>query len=543
MYDEKDVKTPWLILLGLTLLTYLCSEAYVVELSETESIQANLLFHSSQNGWFDAALNGTNVNRSPLYTWFAALFSSFGASNLSLRLPSIFALFGMGALSFAVSFKYGGKRAAWPALAICLSSIGALQMSLRANELMLSSFFMAAAWTSWFLISRKPKRWFQAWSCGLLFTSLAASLNGPHMYFLFYFPLIFMTRPTDIRKRMTHLPHIIALISTSLIILCLHSLLVTLTQSPSFHFSFFSSDLTPTFIPDFNHGQLYSIIKFPFSALIAFMPWPFVVWTGFCEAFRIIEKNSKTGIDVFRYMRRICLAIFFVYMFYPNSNYYSLMPLIVPLSILGGLHYQIFIRRHFKVVRTVVNIFNGICVIMGSIIASMAVYRLQKSISDYQALRLNNALNYAFAAIALGLIIVIVQRRTNPLWLRGVFVIIIMHSLISATKHLQYHEYKYSAEAFANHFHPLITEDQTVYNFTQQNLYRESFYLNLAVNNVNEALDTEQLPNEVYVLAGKTKPVQFTTDSTYYHWEAISTPITNEDKETVILYRGLRDTL
>jgi 4-amino-4-deoxy-L-arabinose transferase-like glycosyltransferase len=545
MHKEKDVTLPWIIILICTLLSYLVLDAYVIELRNSESIQGNLLFHANQHSWFEASLNGQGVNHSPIFTWFCALFSSFGVNNLTLRLPSILALLGMSGLSFFTSYKLAGKRAAWPAFAICLSSIAALKMSLRSDELMLSSFFMSAAWCSWFLISRKPKKWLAAWITGLSFTSLAAALSGPHMYLMFYVPLLFMTRPTDVRKRLLHSPHLIAVALIGLLVLCLHSLLKSIAPDPNYAFSFFSTDLHSFQAPiiNFDQGYISSVIKFPIRSLIAFMPWPFVAWTGFCEAFRIIEKNSVAGMDIFRFMRRICISIFFLFMFYPESDYYSLLPLIVPLAILGGLHYSVFIRRHYKAVRTTVNILNGTCVIAGSIMTSMVVYRLQKSISEYQSLRLTNALYFSAAAIVLGLIIVSIQRRKNPLWLRAVLIIIIMHSLVSAGNHLQYHNHKYSAKAFADELRPLLPEGHTLYNFTDKKLYRESFYLRRPVKNISKALKADDLPKVVYVLSGSTKPVQFTSDSTYYHWQAISQESNSENDDTIILYKGSRDVL
>ena len=545
MHKEKDVTVPWIILLIITLLGYLLLDAYVIELRNAESIQGNLLFHANQHSWFEASLNGQSVNRSPIFTWFCALFSSFSVNNLTLRLPSILSLLAMSLLSFFTAYKLAGKRAAWPAFAICLSSIAALKMSLRSEELMLSSFFMSAAWCSWFLISRKPKKWFAAWITGLSFTSLAAALSGPHMYLMFYIPLLFMTRPTDVRKRLLHSPHLLALTLTGLSILCLHSLLSTLSPDPSYAFLFFSTDLHSYQAPiiNFDQGYISSVVKFPLRTLIAFMPWPFVAWTGFCEAFRLIEKKSVAGMDIFRFMRRVCISLFFLFMLYPESDYYSLMPLIVPLAILGGLHYSVFIRRHYKAVRTTVNIMNGICVVAGSIMTSMVVYRLQKDISDYQTLRLNNALYFSVAAVILGLIIVSVQRRKNPLWLRGVLIIILMHSLVSASRHLQYHNHKYSAEAFADNLRPLLPEDHPLHNFTNKNLYRESFYLKRPVKNISKALQTDDLPKVVYVLAGTTKPVQFTSDSTYYHWQVISKETKSEDGDSIMLYKGSRDLL
>ena len=94
-------------------------------------------------------------------------------------------------------------------------------------------------------------------------------------------------------------------------------------------------------------GYLRHLVTFPFASAVYLLPWAFLLWPAFCMAHRPLEKNP-----VFcHYLRVIVFSLFLCGWALPGSSPRSLLPVLGPLSILTGLHYEILVRRHHAQLR------------------------------------------------------------------------------------------------------------------------------------------------------------------------------------------------
>ena len=446
MYNEKNTKPLALIVLLTVFFSYISLENYSYELTNRESTLSHITRHISEQGFFENSMLGEQTQRSPFFAWLSLLFSGGQINHFSLRLVSVISLIGIGLISFFSAKRFGGIKSSWPALVFSMTSVAAVNMSTRAEEGLLTAFFMSCAWLSWYSISRKSKRWFKAWFWGVFFTSLAASVNGPHMYLFFYLPTLFMNRPTDVRKRLVMLPHLSAVSFNVLIIIAVQYIFTNFASSRDLAFTYFSTDVTPPQRPDFpfDEGYFKASIKFAFNSLSYYLPWTFIAWTGFCEAYRLIEKTSEAGPEIFRFMRRITCVIFFAFMFYPETNAYSLLPLIYPLSVMAALHYPIYARRYGKFINKVVQaliICNFICL---AVIATMIYPLLNQENTDYQNLHLNTALILIISGIVISILSFFKMFKRQALWYKIAFALILIYFSVDSARHMRLEEFEYS---------------------------------------------------------------------------------------------------
>ncbi|WDE96929.1 hypothetical protein PQO03_03010 [Lentisphaera profundi] len=540
MYNEKDPKPLALVILFSLFFTYLCIENYSYELSPRESTLAHITRHISEQGYFENSMLGTQTKHSPFYSWISLLLSGEKVNPFSLRFVSLISLVGIGLISFFSAKRFGGIKSAWPAFAFSISSIAVVNMATRAEEGLLTAFLMSCAWLSWYSISRKSKRWFKAWFWGIFFTSLAASVNGPHMYLFFYLPTLFMTRPTDIRKRLVMLPHLSAMSFNILIIIAIQYFLTKFASDRESAFTYFSTDVSAPQKIDFqfDEGYIKASIKFALNAMSYYLPWTFLAWTGFCEAFRLIEKNSSAGPEIFRFMRRITCVLFFAFMLYPESNAYSLLPLIFPLSVMTALHYPIYARRYGLLLNKVLRAIHLLNFIALLIIAGFAYPLLSQEMSHYQELHLSIAISFLLAGIIISILFFFKMFKRQPLWYKIIFTSMLIYFSVDSARHMRLNEFEYSKQDTAQLIHQSIKNDnELVYNFSGHELKAELFYLANKSIQVNQAFEPAQLADTIYVIGTESKPVRICTDSVRYKWQAISLPFKVKDS-TLTVYRG-----
>ncbi|EDM26455.1 hypothetical protein LNTAR_05754 [Lentisphaera araneosa HTCC2155] len=541
MYNEKETKPLAVIVLLTIFFSYIALENFSYEISNRESTLGHITRHISEHGFFENSMLGTQTQRSPFFSWLSLFLSGGQIHHFSLRLVSVCALIGIALISFFSAKRFGGVKSAWPALAFSLTSVAVVNMSTRAEEGLLTAFFMACAWLTWYSISRKSKRWFRAWFWGIFFTSIAASINGPQMYLFFYLPTLFMTRPTDVRKRLVMLPHLSAVSFNILIIIAVQYLLTNLASSRDLAFTFFSTDVNPPQRPDFpfDEGYFKASIKFAFNSLSYYLPWTFIAWTGFCEAYRLVEKTSDAGPEIFRFMRKVTCVLFFAFMFYPETNAYSLLPLIYPLSVMAALHYPIYARRYGKFVNNIVRSLIIINFIALAVIAIFIYPLLNEQHNSYQTLHINSALYLIIAGIIISILCFFKMFKRQALWYKISFTVILIYFSVDSARHMRMDEFKYSKQQTAELIESSINDpSKLVYNFSGQSLRSELFYLKNDSQRVTDPIEAENLEETIYVIGSDSKPVRICTDSVRYKWEAISEPIKVND-EIVTVYKGI----
>jgi hypothetical protein len=360
------------------------------------------------------------------------------------------------------------------------------------------------------------------------------------MYLFFYLPMLFMIRPTDVRKRLVMLPHLSAVSFNILIIIAFQYLFTNLASSREFAFSFFSTDVTPPTKPDFefDKGYFKDSFQFAINAISYFLPWSLFAWTGFCEAFRLIEKKSTAGPEIFGFLRRISCVLFFCFMFYPDTNAYSLIPLIYPLAVMTALHYPVLERRHGLLFEKIITLIKIILIPLLLIPIFLIYSKWNLNLNDYQLIHLKAAVILSFSSLGLIILSFIKVFNKQAPYLQFGFLALLIFMGIDSARHLRLERFEYSAKASASIIAKSINKPEIkVYNFTGKKLKRELFYLENDSIPVEESFGPDELPNEIFVMGTELKPVRICTDSVRYKWQAISAPIMIEG-DPVVLYRG-----
>ena len=86
-----------------------------------------------------------------------------------------------------------------------------------------------------------------------------------------------------------------------------------------------------------------------------------------------------------------------------------------------------------------------------------------------------------------------------------------------------------------------IPQDAEVFNMTKDRNYSVMFYLDRNVSLFSESLNTEtdQVPEEVYVIANEERPINLTNDTSYYKWTPLSEAILG-DKGMYQAWKGVK---
>jgi 4-amino-4-deoxy-L-arabinose transferase-like glycosyltransferase len=520
MYVENELNKSWKWILGMVSAMLLLPQLAMKELTKSEAIYGMMSRHSLDTGnIFSTVAQGQLIEEGHLFPWLVNFFGLFGVNEFTVRLPSILGLAIMIFTAAYITYKYGSRQNAIVAGTCMLSTVAAVKMGTRGEENLLSAAFISLAWLVWFQYSRTQKKWLHAWFFSLSLTSLAAFCSGYYTFLIFYLPLFFLRRPTDVRKRVFHLPHFKALGFIILLHFIIYLLAVNITanQDQSVRLGLNMS------IRDY---ESENFINFPFTALYLLLPWTFFSWPAYCTAFLPMEKDHT----LFHFLRTITVSLFITCWLLPGSSPLILLPVLVPLAIMTGLHYQILVRRHHIPIRKLIRFTLGL--ILAVNIGWLSFFGL--SLSGVVNIQIAPNWIYINSGIALFAILLsifmLLKGREYPVWLKIICMVILGHWSIITFNSIPF-DGKISHKLIGRVLSQNIPPGSTVLNYTGEQNFRVMFYtgrnIELVQNELSE--EKEKLPSKVYVIASTRKPVSITTDPAFYKWTAISKAIESEE--------------
>ena len=519
MYVENELNKSWKWILTLAGALLLLPQLAMREVTSSEAIYGLMAQHAHFTGnIFSTVTQGELVEEGHLFPWLVNLFSIFGASEFTVRLPSVLGLTIMIFTAAYVTYQYGSRQSAIVAGTCMLSTVAAVKMGTRGEENILAASFISAAWLIWFHYSRKRKMWFQAWFYSLAITSLAAFSSGYYSFLIFYLPMFFMRKPTDIRKRIFHAPHFraVATIIGLHFIIYLIAINVTANRDQSVNLGL------NIMLREYSSSNF---INFPFTALFLLLPWTFFSWPAFCEAFKTMEKEPI----LFHTLRTIVLSLFIICWFLPGSSPIYILPVLVPIAIMTGLHYQILIRRHHTHLRKLIRFTFAVTVIVN--IGWLAFFAL----NFFGTMNINITekwifLNSGIAIMAILLaVFMLLKGREYPVWLKIMCMVVLGHWSIITYDSIPKDGIA-SAKLIGKILNEKIPQDSLVYNLTGQMNSKIMFYIDRRIKFLDEELNADEvdLPATVYVVTSKNKPTSLTSNPAQFKWKPISNSIIGE---------------
>lgn len=348
LYIEHQPSRRSLLLLALMAPLLYLSAVQMLELTSVEGIQSALARDMVATGdYVKTHLYGRPVREYPLYGWLVCLFSGFRPPTLlSLRLPAILSVWGIALLSGLNARRMQSNFAGFIAAATVLLSVIGFQEGLRARTDMLQAFLTTAAWYSWFQLGIDGKRWNTAWVLSTFLVLLGIFNVGLKACLLFYLPLLFMPRRINVRLRMQMPAHLVAVLVAALVV-C-----VWLSVSPDQPLMPWNRESRLIQFDKDSSGYLWHLISFPWKTLFSLLPWSILLWAPFCIALRQFEKAPVAC----HYLRVIIFTFFFAIWLFPHTTPIQLLPLLGPVAILIGVHFEIVLRRHQAILNRLLHI-------------------------------------------------------------------------------------------------------------------------------------------------------------------------------------------
>jgi 4-amino-4-deoxy-L-arabinose transferase-like glycosyltransferase len=518
MYIEKELNKSWKWILGLASALLLLPQLAMPELTSDEALYGMIARNAHNTGdYFSTVSQGLKVSTGHLYPWLVNCFGLFGVNEFTIRFPSILALAMMIAGAAFITYKYGGRQSAIVAGICMLSSYAAVKMGTRGEENMVGSAFLSISWLCWFQYSRDRKSWFKAWFYSLALVSVAAFSLGYYVFFMFYIPLLFLRKPTDVRKRIFLLPHFKAL----LIIITLHFIIFLFVTN-------LASSSTPELGLTLGETKDYSsgLFNFPFSAALYLLPWLFFCWTPYCAAFTAMEKDHV----LFHFFRTVTVSLFITFWILPDSSPLSLIPVLPGLAIMTGLHYQILIRRYHHYIRKLVRVTLGVSVIANSgwlIIFGLNLSGLgTEAINELGLTKQWILINFGICTSALLLaLFLLFLGRDFSVWLKTICMAIIGHWSLITYNSIPF-EGNISNKDIGVQLAKNIDLNGTIINAKLKQHSVIMFYLDRK-NTIHRTVtdnpeNNYEFPNTVYVISDGKPPISLTNNPADYQWAPVS---------------------
>ncbi len=337
MFIENQLGKYWKRILFLLFLLITLPNSWLSELSVEEAFHSCIAQEMIKNQeYFIARYQDKQINISPMISWIqSCLYNVLPNNELTTRLPGILSLALLSVICGYVTFNVSGPRACAASIAACISSFIALNKGIFGGQEMLFALFLNLAWLVWYILSREKHLWLYAWFFAHIFVYLAFLTSGIIAIFFFYFPLLWLRRPLKIWLRLRQSDHIISFSCFTMLTIIWILFVPFQKEGILTFFSEFKSH-EPTI------NYITHLIRFPLVCLLNYLPWSLLAWPAFCMAFIPLEKDGV----LCQFLRTTIISIFYCFWFLPETKAESLLPLIGPLSILTGIHYEILVRRY-----------------------------------------------------------------------------------------------------------------------------------------------------------------------------------------------------
>lgn len=483
------------------------------ELRSQEALLATIALEMrGPSGWLRTTAHGENVEAFPLNAWLVNAASLFRRPNeWTSRLPAACAVLGLAALCGLVARQFGGPLAGCVAAAMALSTLVSLREGVRAGSDTMFALLLAGAWFAWYIIGRERRQWALAWPAALALVFMATLAGGLVALPVFYVPLFFLRRPLLAYRRMLLPAHLLAVAVFIVAIIVWRVLAPAQVLFPWSTFALVPEQQIAT-------HYLRERLFFPVLAALYLMPWTFLAWPGFCQAYRPLERNP-----VFcHFLRVLVLPLFVGAWLLPGISPRAMLPLLGPLAVLTGLHFEILVRRHHRQLERLVEVLCRIGIVYGTAAALVGTLHLL-GVVVFERLGLASAtLGVLFLCLAVGIAHGVVHRGGGrPFWVRLLLTIAALRLAYLATfsplrSWLDSEHRDHGRALGAN-----VPAEATVFKTTQWFMVTECFYIGRPISRIYDP-DTE-LPTDaafVHVLGGSRPPAVASRT-----WAPISPPV------------------
>lgn len=320
-------------------LLFLAVLPFVEMRASDEAIMAGVARDIIQNHNFlpaDFHFQGRPCVIFPLYPWLVALCSCLHEPTaFTVRLPSALAVLVLAMIAGKMARRYKGEYAGLAAAMVVLTSFMTVRVGFRAHTETLHALLMTSAWFTWYNLGPQRHRWAWAWSCALGCVTIDILNVGLRAVLLFYLPIILTRMPPRVQKRLLQPAHIVTLLCYTL----LAYVWLTLGKQPVFAGS---SQAASPFAILGGEGFFHHLFVFPIKAILYLTPWTLLIWAPFCEAQRRFEPaGSLCG-----FLRAVFLWPFLLTWLTPGTSPLLLLPLLVPVAVLIGIHAEIVLHRN-----------------------------------------------------------------------------------------------------------------------------------------------------------------------------------------------------
>ena len=445
-------------------------------------------------------VHGERVHTFPVYPWLVSLCSALRRPNeWSARLPAALATLLMSLLSGLMARRAGGKIAGVVAAAMVLSSPICLREGPRAGSEPVFAVFLSAAWFAWYRFGVEERKWGVAWAAAVLLVTAATMTVGVRAIACFYLPLFCLRDPLRGWRRML-VPAHFAMLVFLIVALALWSLVIAPGQTllPW-------NTLVLGAVPTGTQSYVKDILQFPIKCAGYLLPWTFLAWPAFCLAYRPLERGNVA----FRYLRTIVVSLFLAAWFLPGISARALLPLICPLAVLTGLHYEILVRRHYSALLKLHKLMLALALAAALACVGVCCLHLAGIIVFAEVGGLMLAFSMLLAILAAVLVCWLgTKGATASFWARLVLGIVALRLVVFAVAtpwHVCLHS---EARATGAVLAGAVPEGATVYRAYARRLVCECFYLRrpvVRVVNVDEELPAAEA--EIYVLTGVKPPI------------------------------------
>lgn len=290
----------------------------------------------------------------PLYPWFVALLHKTGLSfEFCLRILSVASLALLTILAWEAGRRAVDIQTAVVAAAMTFSSIIIIEKTLDGYPHLTGLLFLTTAWLSWFTFGVARGQWNRGWIISFFFCGLGFYTLGWQAVFYFLFPLIFMRRPMTLWPKLKKPGFIFG-------VLVLLSF-VLVWGIPRWYTGYDIPFQTLNIFPETFSKFFHHLIFFPCDVIFRFMPWTLICWPAFCVAYFPLDKNPIFS----RFLRTIVISLFFLFWFSPFTEARDIIFMTPALSVLCGINYWLFARRHGHQVHWILRFISCGAIVMG----------------------------------------------------------------------------------------------------------------------------------------------------------------------------------